>query len=143
MWFVYFVESNDWIKIGVTYQLRQRLVDIKWWAKADIKLLGYLCKTDRKKAYRTETELRRKFSPPLKKAPFERECFPKTKKIYDYIRDNCIYYDEIISNLHIRPERGILAPKPRIPPLKKQWVPIEYHGEQYYVAAPQRVFALW
>lgn len=143
MWFVYFIESDDWIKVGVTYQLRHRLADIKRVTKANIKLLGYLCETDRKKAYRTETELKQKFFPPLKGAPFESECFPKIKKIYDYIHANCIYYDEIISNLHILSERGILTPKPRIPPLKKQWVPIEYHGEQYYEALPQRVFSLW
>ena len=55
MWFVYFIESNSWIKVGVTYQLRQRLADIKRATKADIKLLGYLCETDRKMAYEIET----------------------------------------------------------------------------------------
>jgi len=141
VWFVYFIESNSWIKVGVTYQLRQRLADIKRATKADIKLLGYLCETDRKMAYEIETKLKRKFYPPLKGGPFELECFPKIKEIYDYIRDNCIYYDEIISNLHILPEPGILTQNMREFQLKKQWISIEYHGEQYYMAAPQRAFS--
>lgn len=128
IFFIYFAEFSEYIKIGVTHNLRSRMHILSNKAKEHVILLGYECEPDRLIAHHKETSLHHKFYPPLEDALYIRECFPKLPEIYKYIQNNCIYYDEILYNINIHSFNNL-----KIKPYKI-WIRSIFHGEPCYIS---------